>query len=68
MRRTQKAEFQAPDISFFGPSLADQLYEREGNSPWDNKQPAKWQPRWTILFSLSAGVALWTGIIWLIHL
>jgi hypothetical protein len=66
MRRAQKAEFQAPDLSFFVPSLADQRNERGAGQ--DSDREARWQPRWTILFSLGAGVALWAGIAWLVGL
>ncbi|HWY60329.1 MAG TPA: hypothetical protein VNW15_00360 [Rhizomicrobium sp.] len=66
MRRAEKAEFQAPDISFFVPNLTDQLGEREANRAREAEREARWQPRWTILFSLGAGVALWAGIAWLV--
>jgi hypothetical protein len=68
MRRTQKADFQTPDISFFVPSLADQIDERESLHARENEAEARWQPRWTILFSLAGGLTLWAGIIWLIRL
>ena len=67
MQRTQKSGYQAPDISFFVPSLADQLEERESTRVEKEVREAKWQPRWTILFSLSAGVLMWAEIVWLIR-
>jgi hypothetical protein len=68
MQRIQKSGYEAPDISFFVPSLADQLGEREANHVEPGKREGKWQPRWTILFSLTAGGLLWAGIVLLIRL
>ena len=63
MRRAEKAELQSPDLSFFVPRLADQLGEREAKP-----REARWQPRWTILFSLGSGLVLWAGLAWLVGL
>ena len=62
MQRVRKSGYEAPDISLFVPSLAGRLDERESNRVEKATREAKWQPRWTILFSLSAGVLLWAGI------
>jgi hypothetical protein len=66
MQEIRKAGYQAPDISFFVPTLADQIKERSANHSQESKAP--WQPRWTILFSLGAGIALWGAIFWAIGL
>ena len=68
MHRIQKTEYRAPDISFFVPSLSDEFDERISDQPADNKKRSRWQPRWTIWFSLGAGTGLWAVIIWLIRL
>jgi hypothetical protein len=60
MQELRKVGYQAPDVSLFVPGLSDQLKERAAN-----QDQARWQPRWTILFSLSAGMALWLAIFWL---
>ncbi|HVZ27834.1 MAG TPA: hypothetical protein VG798_04185 [Rhizomicrobium sp.] len=62
MQELRKAGYQTPEVSFFVPGLADQLKERAAHPAAEN---ASWQPRWTILFSLSAGMALWLAIFWL---
>jgi hypothetical protein len=48
--------------------MADDLPEQETDRVRNEYREARWQPRWTILFSLGAGLVLWTGIIWLIRL
>jgi hypothetical protein len=63
MQELRKAGYQTPDVSFFVPGLSDQLKERAAHPAEADK--ARWQPRWTILFSLSAGLALWLAIFWL---
>ena len=63
MQEIRKAGYQAPDLSFFVPTLAEQGRERDASKAPAQKAP--WQPRWTILFSLSAGMALWAVIFWL---
>ena len=68
MERIQKSGYEAPDISLFVPSLTGQLDDRASNHVEIATQQAKWQPRWTILFSLSAGVLLWAGIGFLLRL
>ena len=65
MQRIRKAGYRAPNISFFVPSLAEELNERDANQ--SRQEEARWQPRWTILFSLGAGAALWAGIFWLVR-
>jgi hypothetical protein len=63
MQELRKAGYQAPDVSFFVPGLTDQLKERAAHPAAGEKAP--WQPRWTILFSLGAGMTLWLAIFWL---
>jgi len=65
MQEIRKASYQATDMSLFVPSLADQLDAQEASHAHREKAP--WQPRWTILFSLTAGVALWGVIVWLVR-
>jgi hypothetical protein len=66
MQRIRKVEYQAPNISLFLPSLAADLEEGYANQAIERDR--RWQPRWTILFSLAMGSALWAGIFWLIGL
>jgi hypothetical protein len=68
MHRIQKTEYRTPDISFFVPSLADQFEDPVSNQAKADVQQSRWQPRWTIWFSLGAGLGLWAAIIWLIRL
>jgi hypothetical protein len=63
MQEVHKAGYQAPDLSFFVPSRGEELGKRE--TELARLQKAPWQPRWTILFSLSAGLGLWAFIFWL---